>query len=261
MCCCPESNSLFVTFVIGKVSKGMVSMVAQRCGVANPEKNASDQVSKTATAAAASKTWFAKLPSDVSFLYPKQCIAMETVPCDHPVIFHEFCLCLCHALHAGHALHAFHTLHTCTLKACQWSVPSYHACHAPIYGHPKPIVAECHWPVEEKLCGSRHMYGPTGPMSRATHRSHTARMSRNAHRSRTHCVALHACHALHTFCVLNARENGYALMSRMSRTHNAWQAMNPGNARMSRTARMSHTTRMSHSYWRTTDDVHNHLCS
>ena len=36
--------------------------------------------------------WFAKLPSGVSLLYPKQCIAMETVPCDHPVIFHEFCL-------------------------------------------------------------------------------------------------------------------------------------------------------------------------
>ena len=61
-------------------------------GVANPEKNASDPVSKTATAAAASKMWFAKLPTGVSLSYPKQCIAMETVPCDHPVIFHEFCL-------------------------------------------------------------------------------------------------------------------------------------------------------------------------
>ena len=61
--------------------------------VANPEKNASHLVSKTATAATASKTWFAKLPSGVSLLYPKQCIAMETVPCDHLVIFHEFCLC------------------------------------------------------------------------------------------------------------------------------------------------------------------------
>ena len=52
------------------------------------KKNASDPVSKSATATAASKTWFAKLPSCVSLLYPKQCIAMETVPCDHPVIFH-----------------------------------------------------------------------------------------------------------------------------------------------------------------------------
>ena len=80
-------NSLCVTFVIGKGSTGMVS----RCG--ESEKNASDPVPKTATAAAASKTWFAKLPSGVSLLYPKQCIAMDTVPCDHPIIFHEFCLC------------------------------------------------------------------------------------------------------------------------------------------------------------------------
>ena len=93
MCWCPESNSLCVTFVIGKVSTGMVSRGAQWCGVANPEKNVSDPVSKTATAAAASKTWFPILPSGVSLLYPKQCIAIETVPCDHPVIFHEFCLC------------------------------------------------------------------------------------------------------------------------------------------------------------------------
>ena len=90
MRCCPESNSLCVTFVIGKVSTGMVSRGAQ-CGESG--KNASDPASKTATAAAASKTWFAKLPSGVSLLYPKQCIAMETVPRDHPVIFHEFCLC------------------------------------------------------------------------------------------------------------------------------------------------------------------------
>ena len=50
-------------------------------------------MSKSATAAAASKTWFAKLSSGVSLLYPKQFIAMETVPWDQPVIFHEFCLC------------------------------------------------------------------------------------------------------------------------------------------------------------------------
>ena len=34
-----------------------------------------------------------QIPSGVSLLYPKQCIAMEAVPCDHPVVFHEFCLC------------------------------------------------------------------------------------------------------------------------------------------------------------------------
>ena len=93
MCCCPESNSLRVTFVIGKVSTGMVSRGAQWCGVVNREKTCLRPGVKTATATAASKTWFAKLPSGVSLLCPKQCIAMETVPCDHPVIFHEFCLC------------------------------------------------------------------------------------------------------------------------------------------------------------------------
>ena len=86
------------------------------------------------------------------------------------------------------------------------------------------------------------MYGPTERMSRAARRSHTSRMSR---RSRTQCVTLNACHALHTFSVLNACQIGYALMSR---TNNAWQAMQPGNARMSRTARMLHSTRISHSY-------------
>ena len=93
MCCCPESNSLCVAFVISKVSTGMVSRGAQWCSVANREKNMPQTRCQTATATAASKTWFAKLPSGVSLLYPKQCIAMETVPCDHPVIFHEFCLC------------------------------------------------------------------------------------------------------------------------------------------------------------------------
>ena len=72
----------------------MVSRGAQWCGVANPEKTMPQtRCQKNATATSASKTWFAKLPSGVSLLYPKQCIAMETVPCDHPVIFHEFCLC------------------------------------------------------------------------------------------------------------------------------------------------------------------------
>ena len=31
--------------------------------------------------------------ASVYYIYPKQCIAIETVPYDHPVIFHEFCLC------------------------------------------------------------------------------------------------------------------------------------------------------------------------
>ena len=70
----------------------MVTRDALWYSVANPEKNASDPVSKTAAAAAASKTWLAKLPSGVSLLYPKQYIAMETVPSDHPVVFHEFFL-------------------------------------------------------------------------------------------------------------------------------------------------------------------------
>ena len=96
MCCCPESISLCViTFVIGKVSTGMVSRGAQWCGVANPEKKQclGPGVKNCHSDRAASKPWFAKIPSGVSLLYPKQCIAMETVPCDHPVIFHEFCLC------------------------------------------------------------------------------------------------------------------------------------------------------------------------
>ena len=71
---------------------GLKGWTVVRCGESGIN-NASDPVSKTATATAASKPWFAKLPSGVSLLYSKQCIAMETVPCDHPVIFHEFCLC------------------------------------------------------------------------------------------------------------------------------------------------------------------------
>ena len=259
MCCCPESNSLCVTFVIGKVSKGMVSRGAQRCGVANPEKKCLRPGVKNCHSGRCVKNVVRQTPvwRQLVISQTMHCHGNSAMwsPCYLPWILPVPVSRASRRSRAArrsrtpcHALHAFHTLHTCTLNACQWSVPSYHACHAPIYGHPKPIVAECHWPVEEKHCGSRHMYGPTGPMSRAAHRSHTVRMSRNAHRSRTHCVALHACHALHTFCVLNARENGYALMSHMSRTHNAWQAMNPGNARMSRTARMSHTTRIPHSY-------------
>ena len=38
MCGCPESNSLCVTFVIGKVSTGMVTRGALWYGVVNPEK-------------------------------------------------------------------------------------------------------------------------------------------------------------------------------------------------------------------------------
>ena len=46
MCCCPESNSLCVTFVIGKVSRGMVSRGVEWCGVANPEKMPPTQCQK-----------------------------------------------------------------------------------------------------------------------------------------------------------------------------------------------------------------------
>ena len=94
MCRCPESNSLCViTFVIGSFNRnGLKGCTVVRCGESG-KNNASDPVSKSATATAASKTWLAKLPSGISLSYPKQCIAMETVPCDHPVIFHEFCLC------------------------------------------------------------------------------------------------------------------------------------------------------------------------
>ena len=126
---------------------------------------------------------------------------------------------------------------------------------------PWPIVAECHWPVEEKLCGSRHMHmcGPTGRMPRAARRSHTARIARNARRShtarnahRSHCtqctrvtqiwsIVSHCTQVAHyTVSVLSKRD---ALKSRMSRTNNAWQAMHTGNARMSRTARIAHTKR------------------
>ena len=126
--------------------------------------------------------------------------------------------------------------------------------------------------IEEKLCGSRHMCGPTGRMSRAARRSHTARIARRSHTApiahRSHTHALHAMHAGHTLHALHAGHTLHAghapivshctqvahytvsvlskrgaLKSRMSRTHNAWQAVHPGNARMSRTAR---TTRMSH---------------
>ena len=96
MCCCPESNSLCViTFVIGKVSTGMVSRGAQWCIVAYPKKNnASDPMSKLPQRLLRQKLGSPNSPlSGASLLYPKQCIAMETVPCDHPVIFHGFCLC------------------------------------------------------------------------------------------------------------------------------------------------------------------------
>ena len=63
-------NSLCVRFVIGKVSTGMVIRGALWCGVANPEKIASDPVSKTAAVATASKTWFPKLSSGIGLWYP-----------------------------------------------------------------------------------------------------------------------------------------------------------------------------------------------
>ena len=201
-----------------------------------------------------------------------------------------------HETHCTHVTHPIHTLPAPTHS--RWISPTYcratlccQACVWPTTRKsrgarrarpPWPIVAECHWPVEENLCGCRHMCGPAGRMSCAARTSHTARIARrphtahitrNARRSHTariarksrgsHTHALHAGHTLHvlhaghapivshctqvghyTVSVLSKRD---ALKSRMSRTHNAWQAMHPGNACMSCTARIAHTTRMSHS--------------
>ena len=115
------------------------------------------------------------------------------------------------------------------------------------------------------------MCGPTGGMSHAACRSHTARVALNtctsAHTARiaggshtpraarrSHLRAMHAGHAAivwhctqvahNTVSVLSKRD---ALKSRMTRTHNGWQANRLGNARMSRTARIAHTTLESHS--------------
>ena len=60
---CPESAWL-VTFLIGNVSTGVVTWSALRCGasVESGKKVAAAPLSKTAAAAAAAKTWFAKHP-------------------------------------------------------------------------------------------------------------------------------------------------------------------------------------------------------
>ena len=62
---CPESAWL-VTFLIGNVSTGVVTWSALRCGASGESgKNvAAAPLSKTAAAAAAAKTWFAKHPLD-----------------------------------------------------------------------------------------------------------------------------------------------------------------------------------------------------
>ena len=62
---CPESAWL-VTFLIGNVSTGVVTWSALRCGASGEsgKKVAAAPLSKTAAAAAAAKTWFAKLPLD-----------------------------------------------------------------------------------------------------------------------------------------------------------------------------------------------------
>ena len=72
----------------------MVSRGAQWCGVANPEKT----MPQTRCQKLPQRPLCQKRGSPNSRLASvhyilKQCIAMETVPCDHPVIFHEFCLC------------------------------------------------------------------------------------------------------------------------------------------------------------------------
>ena len=62
---CPESAWL-VTFLIGNVSTGVVTCSALRCGASGEsgKKVAAAPLSKTAAAAAAAKTWFAKHPLD-----------------------------------------------------------------------------------------------------------------------------------------------------------------------------------------------------
>ena len=62
---CPEYAWL-VTFLIGNVSTGVVTWSALRCGASGEsgKKVAADPLSKTAAAAAAAETWFAKLPLD-----------------------------------------------------------------------------------------------------------------------------------------------------------------------------------------------------
>ena len=62
---CPESAWL-VTFLIGNVSTGVVTWSALRCGASGEsgKKVAAAPLSKTAAAAAAAETWFAKHPLD-----------------------------------------------------------------------------------------------------------------------------------------------------------------------------------------------------
>ena len=62
---CPESAWL-VTFLIGNVSRGVVTWSALRCGASGEsgKKVAAAPLSKTAAAAAAAITWFAKHPLD-----------------------------------------------------------------------------------------------------------------------------------------------------------------------------------------------------
>ena len=93
--------------------------------------------------------------------------------------------------------------------------------------------------------------------TQVTHCTHCTQVTHCTHCTQvTHCMHCTQCtQVMHqlcrtarrsrtTLCVLSKRD---ALKSRMSRTHKTWQAMHPGNARMSRTARIAHTTRMSHS--------------
>ena len=93
MCCCPESNSCVLHLSLVKFqqewSQGVHSGALWRIRKKMPQT----RCQKLPQRPLRQKPWFAKLPSGISLFYPKQCIAMETVPCDHPVIFHEFCLC------------------------------------------------------------------------------------------------------------------------------------------------------------------------
>ena len=73
-------NSLCV-FVIGFNNCGHKGCTVVRCGE-------SEKIPQTRYV----KNVVSQSLIRLEILYPKQYIAMETVPCDHPVIFDEFCL-------------------------------------------------------------------------------------------------------------------------------------------------------------------------
>ena len=157
---------------------------------------------------------------------------------------HQALLWTGHETHCTHVTHPIHTLPAPTHS--RWISPTYCratlCCQACVWPTtrmsrgartarrarpPWPIVAECHWPVEEKLCGCRHMCGPAGRMSCAARMSHTARIARNARRP-------HTARITH-----NARRSHTARKSRGS--HTARIARRSHTARITRNARRSRT--------------------